>query len=73
MARYQDGEKPLGGIAVIAQSTGAADKLERERLKLAAGDVVVRVTRIRSKGDQPMSHELAVLALEALSRSDPGW
>ena len=51
---------------MIAQAIGPADTIEQERLKLAAGDVVVRVTRIRSIGDQPASHELAVLALARL-------
>jgi DNA-binding GntR family transcriptional regulator len=66
MMQYQDETargRHLAGIAVIAETTGAADELERERLKLVAGEVVVRVTRIRSEDDKPTSYELSVLPL----------
>jgi DNA-binding GntR family transcriptional regulator len=53
----------MAGVAVIAQTTGAADTLEQERLKLAEGDMVIRVARIRNEGDQPKSYEFAVLPL----------
>jgi GntR family transcriptional regulator len=57
------GRKTVVRVTVIARTTGAADAAEQERLNLAAGDVVVRVTRIRSKGDRTASYELAVLPL----------
>ena len=53
----------MAEVAVIAQTTGAADTIEQERLELAAGDIVLRVTRVRSEGDHPASYELAVLPL----------
>jgi DNA-binding GntR family transcriptional regulator len=50
-------------VSVITQSTGVADAIEQTRLDLAAGDAVVRVTRIRSEGCRPTAYELAVLPL----------
>jgi hypothetical protein len=39
-------------VAVIAQTTGAADPAEQERLRLPAGDQVLRITRVRMKDQQ---------------------
>ena len=57
------GEQTVAGVSVITQSTGVADAIEQTRLDLAAGDAVVRVTRIRSEGCRPTAYELAVLPL----------
>jgi DNA-binding GntR family transcriptional regulator len=51
-------------VAVIAQTTGAADMVERRRLQLADGDQVLRISRIRLlEGDRPASYEIVVLPL----------
>jgi DNA-binding GntR family transcriptional regulator len=49
--------------SVIAHSTGVADTVEQKRLNLAAGDPVVRVTRIRTDGDRSRCYEIVVLPL----------
>jgi DNA-binding GntR family transcriptional regulator len=57
------GEHTVAGVSVITQTTGVADAIEQDRLDLAAGDAVVRVTRVRSEGCRPTAYELAVLPL----------
>jgi len=59
MARVQH----VGNARVIARTVGPADTTEQERLKLEAGEIVLRVTRVRVKGELPASYALAVLPL----------
>ena len=48
---------------MIARATGLADATEQERLKLAEGDLVLRVTRVRGEYDGPARYESCVLPL----------
>lgn len=61
--RINIGRRAVARVSVIAQTTGAADTVEQERLKLAAEELVVRVTRVRSENDQPSAYEVSVFPL----------
>ena len=50
-------------VVVVARTTGVADATEQERLKLAEGDMVLRVTRVRSEGEVPVRYDVSVLPL----------
>jgi len=54
----------LARIAVIARTTGAADIAEQRRLRLAASDQVLRISRVRiAEDDRAASYETVVLPL----------
>lgn len=48
--------------AMLSQEIAPANSIEREHLKLAAGEEVVRTRRVRSHNGRPARHESACLA-----------
>lgn len=57
-------------VAVIAQTTGTANKSEQRRLGLGASDRVLRVTRVRRQ-QQSVAYEIVVLPLKMFPRLAP--
>lgn len=59
-----DGEKPVFPESVLRSvSRGPASAIEREKLKLAAGEIIVRITRLRSlRGRMTISEYLSLPA-----------
>ncbi len=52
-----------GGIQLLSQTRGEATTAERDRLQLAAHELVVRTTRLRFQGTRPLMYETACLAI----------
>jgi len=55
--------KTVARVRVVAQTAGTADKAEQRRLGLSATEPVLRLARVRYRGDRPFCYEMVVLAL----------
>lgn len=67
------GNARIGGDAqLIAQATGQADHIEQERLRLHAGDVVLRTQRARRNQGRPFMHEETCLAISRFTGCETG-
>jgi GntR family transcriptional regulator len=58
------GETIVGGVQLLAQAKGAATAVERERLQLNCGQMVLRTTRLRRERGRAFMYETAFLALD---------
>jgi GntR family transcriptional regulator len=61
--RDGEGRRVIGDMELLTQSKEEPTQLERQRLQLDAGDLVLRTARLRRHGSQPFMHEEVALAM----------
>ncbi len=64
------GAQIIGGVQLLGQTRGAATAIERERLQLISGEMVLRTTRLRRDRARVFMYETAFLALGRLPGLD---